>query len=132
MVSSFALRLPCDCACWRADALSTLGMHDAYQGMIGACRGARLRPVQNAGSRRRGRVRLRRRLGSGAGLPCCPRVIPWFDPLGGRRYASYPPKTRSRALSMRSQPNDQALVHVVDDDAPLRAAMEGLFESVGL
>jgi len=33
---------------------------------------------------------------------------------------------------MRSQPNDQALVHVVDDDAPLRAAMEGLFESVGL
>ncbi len=36
------------------------------------------------------------------------------------------------AASMRSQPNDQALVHVVDDDASLRAAMRSLFESVGL
>jgi FixJ family two-component response regulator len=33
---------------------------------------------------------------------------------------------------MRSEASDRALVHVVDDDASLRAALENLFESVGL
>jgi FixJ family two-component response regulator len=33
---------------------------------------------------------------------------------------------------MQSQPNEQAVVHVVDDDASLRGALEGLFDTVGL
>jgi FixJ family two-component response regulator len=33
---------------------------------------------------------------------------------------------------MQSQANEQAVVHVVDDDASLRGALEGLFDTVGL
>ena len=33
---------------------------------------------------------------------------------------------------MPLQTTERAMVHVVDDDAPLREALEGLFESVGL
>jgi FixJ family two-component response regulator len=33
---------------------------------------------------------------------------------------------------MRTGPSEKPLVHVVDDDASLRSALEGLFESVGL
>ena len=33
---------------------------------------------------------------------------------------------------MQQAPNDKALVHIVDDDASMRAALEGLFDSVGL
>jgi len=33
---------------------------------------------------------------------------------------------------MPSQTNDRAIVHVVDDDASMRGALEGLFDSVGL
>jgi FixJ family two-component response regulator len=33
---------------------------------------------------------------------------------------------------MRSVPNEKPLVHVVDDDASLRSALAGLFDSVGL
>jgi FixJ family two-component response regulator len=33
---------------------------------------------------------------------------------------------------MPSRTNDQAIVHVVDDDASMRGALEGLFDSVGL
>jgi FixJ family two-component response regulator len=34
--------------------------------------------------------------------------------------------------SMRSAPSEKPLVHVVDDDASMRSALEGLFDSVGL
>src|SRR6202789_3073254 len=37
-----------------------------------------------------------------------------------------------RAHPMPLQTSDKAIVHVVDDDASLRDALEGLFESVGL
>jgi FixJ family two-component response regulator len=33
---------------------------------------------------------------------------------------------------MPSQSEDRAVVHVVDDDASMRSALEGLFESVGI
>jgi len=33
---------------------------------------------------------------------------------------------------MQQAPSDKALVHIVDDDASMRAALEGLFDSVGL
>jgi FixJ family two-component response regulator len=33
---------------------------------------------------------------------------------------------------MPSQPSEQAIVHVVDDDPSMRGALEGLFDSVGL
>ena len=33
---------------------------------------------------------------------------------------------------MPSQTNERAIVHVVDDDASMRGALEGLFDSVGL
>jgi FixJ family two-component response regulator len=33
---------------------------------------------------------------------------------------------------MRSAPSEKPLVHVVDDDASMRSALEGLFDSVGL
>ena len=33
---------------------------------------------------------------------------------------------------MPSQTNERAIVHVVDDDASMRGALEGLFASVGL
>jgi FixJ family two-component response regulator len=36
------------------------------------------------------------------------------------------------ALAMPSQLQDRAIVHVVDDDASMRGALEGLFDSVGL
>jgi FixJ family two-component response regulator len=36
------------------------------------------------------------------------------------------------ACAMPSQPNERAIVHVVDDDASMRGALEGLFDSVGL
>jgi FixJ family two-component response regulator len=38
----------------------------------------------------------------------------------------------TRAQPMPLQTSDKAIVHVVDDDASLRDALEGLFESVGL
>ena len=38
----------------------------------------------------------------------------------------------TRAQPMALQTSDKAIVHVVDDDASLRDALEGLFESVGL
>jgi FixJ family two-component response regulator len=36
------------------------------------------------------------------------------------------------ACAMPSQTNERAIVHVVDDDASMRGALEGLFDSVGL
>jgi FixJ family two-component response regulator len=36
------------------------------------------------------------------------------------------------ACAMPSQTNQRAIVHVVDDDASMRGALEGLFDSVGL
>jgi FixJ family two-component response regulator len=36
------------------------------------------------------------------------------------------------ARAMLSQINERAIVHVVDDDASMRGALEGLFDSVGL
>jgi FixJ family two-component response regulator len=33
---------------------------------------------------------------------------------------------------MLSQPNERAIIHVIDDDASMRGALEGLFDSVGL
>ena len=36
------------------------------------------------------------------------------------------------ARAMLSQINEKAIVHVVDDDASMRGALEGLFDSVGL
>jgi FixJ family two-component response regulator len=33
---------------------------------------------------------------------------------------------------MPSQPSERAVVHAVDDDASMRGALEGLFDSVGL
>jgi FixJ family two-component response regulator len=36
------------------------------------------------------------------------------------------------ACAMPSQTNERAIVHVVDDDASTRGALEGLFDSVGL
>jgi FixJ family two-component response regulator len=38
----------------------------------------------------------------------------------------------TRAPAMPVQQNDRAIVHVVDDDASMREALEGLFDSVGL
>jgi len=38
----------------------------------------------------------------------------------------------TRAPAMPVQESDRAIVHVVDDDASLREALEGLFDSVGL
>jgi FixJ family two-component response regulator len=38
----------------------------------------------------------------------------------------------TRAPAMPAQQNDKAVVHVVDDDASMREALEGLFDSVGL
>jgi len=38
----------------------------------------------------------------------------------------------TRAPAMPVQESDRAIIHVVDDDASLREALEGLFDSVGL
>jgi FixJ family two-component response regulator len=58
--------------------------------------------------------------------------IPWFDPhhefchaMGGGRYRIWP-------WQMPFETNHRAVVHVVDDDASLRGALESLFDSVGL
>jgi FixJ family two-component response regulator len=40
--------------------------------------------------------------------------------------------TKARSLAMQLQRRDRAVVHVVDDDASLRDALEGLFDTVGL
>jgi FixJ family two-component response regulator len=40
--------------------------------------------------------------------------------------------TLAGACAMPSQTNERAIVHVVDDDASMRGALEGLFDSVGL
>jgi FixJ family two-component response regulator len=40
--------------------------------------------------------------------------------------------TLAGACVMPSQTNERAIVHVVDDDASMRGALEGLFDSVGL
>jgi FixJ family two-component response regulator len=60
------------------------------------------------------------------------RLTPWFDPhhdfchaVGGGRYRIWP-------WQMPFETNNRAVVHVVDDDASLRGALESLFESVGL
>jgi FixJ family two-component response regulator len=39
---------------------------------------------------------------------------------------------RAKKSGMRYATNERALVHIVDDDASIRAALEGLFDSVGL
>ena len=39
---------------------------------------------------------------------------------------------QQRMLAMLSQTSERAIVHVVDDDASIRGALEGLFNSVGL
>jgi len=39
---------------------------------------------------------------------------------------------RTGVKGMRAAPNDKPLVHVVDDDASMRSALESLFDSVGL
>ena len=36
------------------------------------------------------------------------------------------------AVAMPFETTDRAVVHVVDDDASIRGALEGLFDSVGL
>src|ERR1700742_3634144 len=43
-----------------------------------------------------------------------------------------PDVTLAGACAMPSQTNERGIVHVVDDDASIRGALEGLFESVGL
>jgi len=41
-------------------------------------------------------------------------------------------KVQARSEAMRSAPSEKPLVHVVDDDASMRSALAGLFDSVGL
>jgi FixJ family two-component response regulator len=43
-----------------------------------------------------------------------------------------PVRTRGTSKGMRSSTNEKPLVHVVDDDASMRGALAGLFDSVGL
>jgi FixJ family two-component response regulator len=46
--------------------------------------------------------------------------------------ASVASKKWCASIDMRSTTTEKPLVHVVDDDASMRAALEGLFDSVGL
>src|SRR3984957_19463444 len=41
-------------------------------------------------------------------------------------------KIRGMSEGMRNATHEKPLVHVVDDDASMRGALEGLFDSVGL
>src|SRR6516164_9719178 len=55
--------------------------------------------------------------------------MPWFGPslMLNTRAVRHPSTT-----AMPSPTSERALVHVVDDDASMRGALEGLFDSVGL
>jgi FixJ family two-component response regulator len=58
--------------------------------------------------------------------------IPWFDLLRDFRCATVTGYHRVGACAMPSRTSERALVHVVDDDASMRGALVGLFDSVGL
>jgi FixJ family two-component response regulator len=58
--------------------------------------------------------------------------IPWFDPHRDFGHVRFINRYRMGACAMPSQTNERAIVHVVDDDASMRGALEGLFDSVGL
>ena len=55
--------------------------------------------------------------------------MPWFGPslMLNTRAVRHPSTT-----AMPSPTSERAVVHVVDDDASMRGALEGLFDSVGL
>jgi FixJ family two-component response regulator len=50
----------------------------------------------------------------------------------GRNLAKFGLGHRMSASAVASQTNERAIVHVVDDDASMRDALEGLFDTVGL
>src|SRR5216683_3911604 len=60
------------------------------------------------------------------------RLTLWFDPLCGFCHVSTLGDFGVGHLAMSSQTNERAIVHVVDDDASMRGALESLFDSVGL
>src|SRR5262245_65808027 len=55
--------------------------------------------------------------------------MPWF---GASLMVSSRAVHHPSATAMPSPTNEKAVVHIVDDDASMRGALEGLFESVGL
>jgi FixJ family two-component response regulator len=59
------------------------------------------------------------------------RLIPWFDQGLGIEYANSPIALRTGS-AMPLQATERAIVYVVDDDASVRDALEGLFDTVGL
>jgi FixJ family two-component response regulator len=61
-----------------------------------------------------------------------PRPIRRCDPRSVSDYAKCSADIRCMTNCMRDTTNEKALVHVVDDDASMRGALEGLFDSVGL
>jgi hypothetical protein len=58
--------------------------------------------------------------------------MPWFDPHRDFGHVRCFRHCRMGACAMPSQTNERAIVHVVNDDASMRGALEGLFDSVGL
>ncbi len=60
------------------------------------------------------------------------RLIPWLDPQRDFRHVTRAEGITVWALAMPFQTNDEAVVHVVDDDPSVRGALESLFDSVGL
>jgi FixJ family two-component response regulator len=60
------------------------------------------------------------------------RPIPWFDLQRDFHRATLAAYCRGGACAMLSRTNERAIVHVVDDDASMRGALAGLFDSVGL
>src|SRR3954467_11490314 len=60
------------------------------------------------------------------------RPIPRCDAEFVQVCASKTVKVRGTIDRMQTATNEKPLVHVVDDDASVRGALEGLFDSVGL
>src|SRR3954467_11273475 len=60
------------------------------------------------------------------------RPIPRCDAEFIQVCASTPVKVRGTTDRMQTATNEKPLVHVVDDDASMRGALEGLFDSAGL
>jgi FixJ family two-component response regulator len=58
-------------------------------------------------------------------------LIRWFDQGDGVRYVRYLKALRA-GFMMPLQATERAIVYVVDDDASVRDALEGLFDTVGL
>jgi FixJ family two-component response regulator len=67
---------------------------------------------------------------SGLAKPKDRKIIPWVDPRAKFRHVML--GCNSGCPAMPSRAGESAIVHIVDDDASMRGALKGLFDSVGL